>query len=169
MSTIEEIRARWAAATPGPWGWRGNRDAQDITLSAHRSWFPIVMDFWRWGMRDARPIFRDRDRDVLYKPEFTRPPGHEHHPWLIDGIDHPDARFIAASWADVRDLLAEVDRLNDALAPLVAIPPIRYHKMKCYCHHCGAHLPNGNEGHEDDCPWVRACGLVAGEGGQEDR
>jgi hypothetical protein len=56
------------------------------------------------------------------------------------------------------------DRLRAALLALVALPPLRYHEMRCYCHHCGAHLPNGYGQHEADCAWVLACDVVAGEG-----
>ena len=31
-TTIEEIRARWAATTPGPWFWHGNTDNHQVGL-----------------------------------------------------------------------------------------------------------------------------------------
>jgi hypothetical protein len=160
MSTIDDIRARWAAATRGPWAWRGNKDSKTIDLlSARSAWGDVVLDFQRWGLQGARPCFNTDG--LIVRPDWIMGP--PHHPWEIVGIDHPDAIAIAAAPADVAALLAEVDRLRAALLALVALPPLRYHEMRCYCHHCGAQLPDGNGGHEADCAWVLACDLVAGE------
>lgn len=41
-------------------------------------------------------------------------------------FSHDDARFLAGSWADVRDLLAEVRRLRAALADATAVARLPY-------------------------------------------
>jgi hypothetical protein len=108
MSTIDDIRARWAAATRGPWAWRGNKDSKTIDLLSARS---------AWG-------------DCCFN--------------TAEGPTGPAARHRTCS-------------------PWWRSAPLRYHEMRCYCHHCGAQLPDGNGGHEADCAWVLACDLVAGE------
>lgn len=52
------------------------------------------------------------------KPNFSTP--EDHNPWWSVGIDHPDARFIGASWGDVRDLLGEVEARDAEIARLRA-------------------------------------------------
>jgi hypothetical protein len=106
---LAAIRERAEQAAPGPWRWRGNISrwgGGDVYLSALVHLRPIVMTFRRWGMQDARPVFRDAERDLLVNGEFVIP--YEHHPWEIGGIDHPDARFIERSREDIDWLLGQV-------------------------------------------------------------
>ena len=124
---LDAIRERAAAASPGPWHWSGNTDVQRLYLA---NWLPglgrcTVMDFTRWGMQSARPRFGDGDLmmvDADTLPIYEVSPGSTNRsdPRVyrgdIIGIPHPDATFIANSRGDVDTLLAEVDRLRDALA-----------------------------------------------------
>jgi hypothetical protein len=116
---LAAIRERAAAATPGPWRWRGVLSSKSIELQSipgrNGNRLLSVMTFWRWGMQSAMPVFRD-EQQVLRKPNFTRPPERKHHDWYIGGIDHPDARFIEHSREDIDFLLGEVARLEAELA-----------------------------------------------------
>ena len=124
---LDAIRERAAAASPGRWHWSGNTDTQQLRLSV---WRPghgrrTVMDFTRWGMQSARPRFIDEhlfmvDADTMpiyeVSPDSTRRGDPRVYRGDIIGIRHPDAIFIANAHGDVDDLLAEVDRLHEALA-----------------------------------------------------
>lgn len=117
---IAEIRGREAAATPGPWRWRGNLSVQDIELQSipgrEGNSLLSVMSFFRWGMQSAMPYFRDMQQ-VLRKPVWVIPIAH--HEWQVEGIDHPDARFIEHSREDVAWLLSEVGTLRAAMSGLL--------------------------------------------------
>jgi hypothetical protein len=179
---IEAIRARHAAATPGPYRWAGNTDYGDVRLAAaggsevfalverdrshddpesrayasylrdiqmkidgefrsltddeitaevHRS---IVQDE---DDGDGNELFKTYKALAFYAPGFA----YEHavdrvtyevtryqdlpedtprsHPQIYraDVVDvrNPNARFLRDSWEDVRQLLAEVERLRDEL------------------------------------------------------
>lgn len=122
---LEEIRAREAAAWPGPWAWRGNTSQHELYLhSPHQ--VMTVMDFTRYGMQDAQPRFvvdglmRKAEEFVEYTvhtypgAERWRPP-YRHD---VCAIKHPDAEFIAAAREDVPWLLravAERDATIDEL------------------------------------------------------
>lgn len=111
---LNEIRERHAAASVGPWRWTGYRRSYQIDLMSGRG--DEVMGFKRWGMGSAQPVFCTKG--LLYSAfgltEGCDPQGGGRD--RITEIPHPDARFIATSWQDVKDLLAEVDRLRAALA-----------------------------------------------------
>lgn len=109
---IEAIRAREQAATPGPWRWRGNGSGKEMWLQAVGGLRDTVMTFRRWGMRGAQPVFRV-DGILHAGTEFLVRP-QSHNPWLITGINHPDAIFIEHAREDVKTLLAEIDRLQAA-------------------------------------------------------
>jgi hypothetical protein len=69
-----------------------------------------VLDFVRWGMSAAAPRFRTADGLALNimrrADEFAVVvPGREHHAEWFKGVDHPDARLIAAA----PELLAELE------------------------------------------------------------
>lgn len=136
--TIDEIRDRAAAATPGPWAWFGNTDNYHVELSTTHSGRYRVMIFDRWGMRNAQPAFavgRERaDTEDGVKlgthgrmTPASKLPVYEVAPDALDskdpdvyradlsGIRNPDAVFLAAARQDVDDLLAEVDRLTELL------------------------------------------------------
>ena len=100
--------------TPGPWSWFGNAP-HDIYLATKHSGRTYVMGFHRWGFTGAQPVFRGErvmqdaselitfevgDRDVKgYAAAKSDPSVYRYQ---IDGVDHPDARLIAAA----PDLLA---------------------------------------------------------------
>ncbi|MCC6191334.1 MAG: hypothetical protein IT318_20115 [Anaerolineales bacterium] len=108
---LAAIQARCNQATPGPWGWRGNGSVHQLWLnSLSVSGGMIVMTFARWGMQQGQPVFNVDG--ILHKAEefLIRP--QSHNPWLIVGVDHPDARFMEEARSDVPDLLAEVRRLR---------------------------------------------------------
>jgi hypothetical protein len=135
--TVDAIRARAAAATPGPWGWFGNTDVHHVYLATQRWGRHIVMDFRRWGMQRAQPEFWNRENPEAIKEHLG--PDSRHvtaaeaaiyevapHARSADdprvyrrdliGIRNPDAQFIAHARQDVDDLLKEVDRLRGLLA-----------------------------------------------------
>lgn len=116
---LDEIRAREAAAYPGPWRWRGNTKQRDLFLqSPHQAM--TVMDFTRYGMQEGQPRFVvdglmcKAEQFVEYTvhaypgAERWRPP----YRFDVCAIKHPDAEFIAAAREDVPWLLAEVARLQ---------------------------------------------------------
>ncbi|MGW1930438.1 hypothetical protein [Streptomyces sp. NPDC001919] len=118
---LAEIVARAEAATAGPWQWSGNTDVRDMRLQAQHHGGLTVMDFVRWGMQDACPRFA-RNWAMYRADEMAEYQVHQMG-WVdkseppyradISGIDHPDARFIAAAREDVPALLAEVTRLRE--------------------------------------------------------
>lgn len=124
---LEAIRARRAAAAPGPWHWAGNTDSRNIYLASWRRGAGrcTVMDFARWGMQSARPRFIDSELFMNNADEYPvwevspesrrRDDPAVYRADIID-IRHPDAQLIAHAPQDIDDLLAEVDRLTAALA-----------------------------------------------------
>jgi hypothetical protein len=121
--SLKEIRDRAAAATPGPWTWRGNVDTRQFYLSYTKpglGW-TSVMDFVRWGMQSARPRFLTehfwmQDADELAVFEVCRDAKRRTDPRVyrgdVVGFRHPDAEFIAGARQDVDDLLALVDAVG---------------------------------------------------------
>lgn len=135
-SPLSEIRDRLTRSTPGPWGWFGNTKTHQIYLATQRWGRHFVMEFARWGMQDAQPVFFDRAEpdavrksivaDSTYRlasdiPVYEVAPDarSKHDPSVyrhdIRGIRNADAEFIAHSRADVEWLVGEVDRLNALL------------------------------------------------------
>lgn len=119
---LAEIRAREQAATKGPWAWCGNTEARWLALETADRMLK-VMDFARYGMNGAQPLFAVNGRmekaSALVEYEVHRNawvekwrPPYRHD---IDGIKAPDAEFIAHARADVTWLVAE---LTEALAKL---------------------------------------------------
>jgi len=123
---LDAIKAREAAATPGPWAWEANSRSKHLMLWNSRR--DIVMDFTRYGTSGASPRF-NVDGIMRRADELARSyPGLEHHIGYDNYIDHPDAKFIAHAKQDVSALAAEVERLweregaaEQALAPLPAM------------------------------------------------
>lgn len=117
---LAEILARANAATAGPWKWSGNTEVRDMRLQAQHHGGLTVMDFVRWGMQDACPRFARNwvmyraDEMVEYQVHQLGWVDKSEPPYRADisGIDHPDARFIAAAREDVPELVAEVQRLR---------------------------------------------------------
>lgn len=128
MNGLQKIRARAAAATPGPWHWSGNTDSRIIALAYWRPGFGRcnVMDFARWGMQSATPrfaragdIFMDPAHEqVIYEvaPAATRRSNPAVYRADIVGIRHPDAAFIAHSRQDVDVLLAVISAVEAVCA-----------------------------------------------------
>jgi hypothetical protein len=111
---LDAIRARHAAASKGPWRWFGYLTSRNVGL--HGPGMSSVMEFNRWGRNGAQPAFTvngllERLADLVV-PDSA--PGRGR----VTDINHPDARFIAASWEDLRDLLGAVDALQVQVAEL---------------------------------------------------
>lgn len=95
--------------TPGPWRWEVNRAHKSIKLcggppkSGFGRYDLTVLDFKRYGMRGAAPVFWDWDYNRLVGEPHRADalaievPGREHHAGWFADIDHPDARLIAAA------------------------------------------------------------------------
>lgn len=110
---VEAIRARHAAATRGPWFWHGYLNSHDVSLHG-RPGMASVMEFRRWGMQSAQPMFCTKG--FLQTVEEVATPDTTPGRGRVTDINHPDARFIASSWQDVADLLARVAELEQELA-----------------------------------------------------
>jgi hypothetical protein len=123
---LAEIEQRDQAATAGPWQWFGNTDVHDVYLATPDRGRLYVMQFARWGMSSAQPVFRDDAARQMVKaceapvyevaPTATSRDDPRVYRADISGLRNADAEFIAASRQDVTDLLAEVRRLR-ALVP----------------------------------------------------
>ena len=96
-----------AAHTPGPWRWEFNATSKSVHLVGGKPQFDkTVMQFARWGMGRAVPLFNSKITGNLWnimerlcdQPDWITPfPGREHHAdWCADVI-HPDARLMAAA------------------------------------------------------------------------
>lgn len=117
-----------AKHTPGPWRWEVNRAHKSIKLCggpSHRGYgrFDLtVMDFARYGMTGAAPVFWNWDLDKSvgerFRADVLAEPvaGREHHAsWFAD-INHPDALLIAAAPVLREGADAALDLVNDLLA-----------------------------------------------------
>ena len=92
--------------TTGPWRWEFNREHKTLHLVGGRPQYDLtIMDFDRWGMRNAVATLRDPAEDgmnILHRlcdrPDWIAPfPGREHHAaWCAD-VTHPDMRLMAAA------------------------------------------------------------------------
>lgn len=97
MSRLDEIEARLAAATPGPWAWRNTTEPYLMGLRTR-----IVMAFRRMGTQGAQPQFRDE------------------HGLLVDAgkenlNDFPDAVLIAHTPGDLSALVELARRVEAVL------------------------------------------------------
>ncbi len=123
---IEAIRARLAAATPGPWRWELNRKHHTVEICGGLPaglFDKTVVAFRRYGMKGAAPEFWHWGEGGKWLGEPQRAdelavayPGREHHAGWCANIDHPDARLIATAPTDIAFLLGEIDRLRDGLS-----------------------------------------------------
>lgn len=131
MMTEAEIRALLDGTMPGPWRWEVSLASKIVKLcggNPHKGFGKYdltVMEFVRWGMSRAAPVFwggslngRDDPRraDVLAVPVA----GREHHERWFRDIDHPDARIMAAAPNLARTALALHQQLADAEAAQAA-------------------------------------------------
>lgn len=151
MIDLEAVKARAAAATPGPWFWGGNVDNRELKLVGRRPGGRFgageVLEFARWGMQQARPRFANPTRELpvderdfcgywmveaeefaIYEvcPEATSREDPRVYRGNIIGFRHPDAEFIAHARQDVDDLLAYVQELSTIIdilrAQVVEVP-----------------------------------------------
>lgn len=93
--------------TPGPWRWQLNLGSKSLMLVGGRPMFDkTVMQFDRWGMSGATPMFNGEiagDKyNVMHKvherPDWIAPfPGREHHADWCATVTHPDALLMAAA------------------------------------------------------------------------
>lgn len=133
MTTTEELVALAkeldAAATPGPWVWRGNVDSQALRLSTESGpWRYTVMDFARWGMQNAVPRFREdgvmvrADERVMFEVNHTATKRTDRGVYRGDIIDvrHTDARFMACSRTIVPALLERITQLEERIAEMAS-------------------------------------------------
>lgn len=114
-----------SAWTPGPWAWFGDALTNWLYLATEHSGRRVVMDFARWGTRSAQPRFRSQRGIMVPANELvTFEVGgrgvvgvdaarndESVYRFTIDGIDHPDARLIAAA----PDLYQALDGLLSAV------------------------------------------------------
>ncbi|NNB86745.1 hypothetical protein [Corallococcus exiguus] len=110
---LEAIRARHAAASRGPWRWFGYLSNRDVGIEGHGV---TVMEFARWGARGAQPLFSVKG--ILTALADLVVPDTAEERGRVTDINHPDARFIAASWQDGQHLLGMVDALRARVAEL---------------------------------------------------
>lgn len=119
---LDELERLAKAATPGPWEWMGNPIGHRVWLSTTHSGRICVMGFKRWGPQGAQPVFQKDGRLVDGKELFTfevcdavgmdaAKKDNACYRYDIEGIDHPDAAFIAA--ANPKTILALIARVRE--------------------------------------------------------
>lgn len=120
------------AHTPGPWRWEVNRSHKSVKLCGgppkrgFGRYDLTVMDFRRFGMTGAAPVFWFWDYD-----EYVGKPcradelalaveGREHHADWFANIDHPDARLIASApeLLAALEFMVNVSRTTPGFSPM---------------------------------------------------
>jgi hypothetical protein len=109
--------------TPGPWGWFGNTDSNEIYLATPDRGMRFIMRFRRWGMNKGQPSFQLNGRMIDAKNlvkfdvgdgQATGVEAGKADPGVyrmdVVDIDHPDARLIAAAPC----LLAMLQRVRES-------------------------------------------------------
>ena len=109
--------------TPGPWGWFGNANCNEVYLATTHSGRRYVMQFRRWGMQGAQPVFQPTQGMVDAKDLLKFVVGDK----SVTGVDQAkantsvyrtDIRGIAAPDAH---LIAAAPELYESLNELAAI------------------------------------------------
>lgn len=132
MTLIEQIKRDRASGTPpeyGAWFWHGNGKTKQLSLATQSGGRHYVMDFVRWGMKDAQPRFQPRGEGMVKASELLKfqvgdgtATGMEEakaddgvYRYDVVAIDNPDARRIARVPAMEEALLAaeELSRMID--------------------------------------------------------
>lgn len=137
MNSTDEERAprvdidltQFEGHTPGQWSWFGNAP-HDIYLATKHSGRTYVMGFSRWGFKGAQPVFcgervmQDASELITFQVGDRGVKGYAAakadpsvYRYQIDGIDHPDARLIAAApdlLAAYRTALARAEAAEEA-------------------------------------------------------
>ena len=110
-------------ATEGPWQWFGNTKTYSCCLATTHSGRMYVLDFTRWGMREAQPRFRwpvgangGLMYDLAKMPAECGPRFEVEYRRDFVGINHPDAELIAYYRTACPILADEIVRLRDDLA-----------------------------------------------------
>ena len=112
--------------TPGPWRWEFNAKNRHVGLCGGVPAYDLtVMDFARWGMGGAQPVFLEPGTTPTLhrlsdRADWLAPiAGRKHHAHWCSTVTHPDARLMAAApalLAEVKRQAAEIERLRAALA-----------------------------------------------------
>lgn len=132
---LEEIRARAAAATPGPWVWDGRisksgRSGQFLLATKYHG-MQTILTFDGVGMCGADLMLRecqDESNRLEYgylrsalelaiyevEPEATKRTDARVYRGDVVGFRNPDATFIAEARADIDYLLGVIDQLTGA-------------------------------------------------------
>ena len=117
--------------TPGPWRWEFNKTNKSVCLVGGKPRFDkTVMQFGRWGMGHAVPLFNSQITGNEYNVmerlcdqlDWTKPfPGFEHHATWRMNVTHPDAVLMAAApemLAVLQDLLDCSEYWSEYFVPL---------------------------------------------------
>ena len=124
---IDDIKRDREAGTPpeyGAWFWHGNGKTKQLSLATQSGGRHYVMDFVRWGMKDAQPRFQPRGEGMVKAADLLKfqvgdgaATGMEEakddkgiYRYDTISIDNPDARRIA-----------RVPAMEDALLAAVAL------------------------------------------------
>ena len=90
-------------STPGPWRWQGYASVHKLHLATKRWGHHFVMDFVRWGMRQAQPRFQDRERHLMVDAQHLLLKDRDST--QVHGINNPDAILLERAPEILRALL----------------------------------------------------------------
>lgn len=144
---LKEIKARCAAATPGPWYYHNPDDALCMNVVA------VTTKADEPDTQQADPEEFCREIVALTLYQRPRVVCHEAELWFEDGL------FIAAARQDVPDLVAEVERLRAELAAIHRACEQLPQAPPCECGASDWELITTSAGSGDRC---RRCGKVTG-------